>query len=776
MAALGSRVAKTWSGPVACRFECGVSAERVAEITRLTSRSLPFRVAGVRGRASWSWSERLPTHCPVAWSSGAVQLGARGVRALASFVVPAGRSETKQRSRARLSMLLDRPAREKKGEKFTPWGKYPLPREYEELLVTEEQDQFWSAQKAALRSRLKDLRPELETWQLRVAKLHESLWLEEVAIARELLKWQFETDAISSPSSGRFKLDVSQFDVEAPTLKGLLKGVVVKIKSASGAVYEAHLVEGSSYSSFVEVSAKKSLASAAGPFSVKFRPQRFQHMAMHRALDSAAADILQSVTTAARLPGLNETLADRLPAWLGGMQRRTIAAVVTSALSPIVLWGPPGSGKSTVLARAVWTLLQEKPNQVRVLVAGPSNMAADVICLKLAKLGVLPEQMLRLNALGRHPDTLPEGLLRFSHLEPSGGEKFGVPGIENLRNLSVIVATCSSAAHIVNALRKKDTLHGWFSHVIVDEAGEATEPETLIPLSLLKPVVGCAVLAGDHFQLGPHVTSMLAAHTGKLEQSMLERIANERLAESGLDTPEALEEHGIFFLTQSFRSHADIMSLYSKVFYKNQLVHLSRVEHLGLEPFFAKRSLRAPVLLHNIRGKERRASDSFSICNMDEVKVVMLYLQELLGDAALGLKPSDIGVIAPYRKQVEAIEKRINAMGASFSGIDVGTVENFQGQERRIVIISTVRSLGVAKDKVEEAEEEDGEARSVIGFVSSGKRLNVAISRAVAGLVVVGDLATLVSHSSKWREFVRLARESGATQGQHLDMLDMALL
>ena len=123
------------------------------------------------------------------------------------------------------------------------------------------------------------------------------------------------------------------------------------------------------------------------------------------------------------------------------------------------------------------------------------------------------------------------------------------------------------------------------------------------------------------------------------------------------------------------------MSLYSKVFYKNQLVHLSRVEQLGLEPFFAKRSLRAPVLLHNIRGKERRASDSFSICNMDEVKVVMLYLQELLGDAALGLKPSDIGVIAPYRKQVEAIEKRINAMGASFSGIDVGTVENFQGQD-----------------------------------------------------------------------------------------------
>merc|ERR1712136_477717 len=117
---------------------------------------------------------------------------------------------------------------------------------------------------------------------------------------------------------------------------------------------------------------------------------------------------------------------------------------------------------------------------------------------------------------------------------------------------------------------------------------------------------------------------------------------------------------------------------------------------------------------------------------------------ELLGDAALGLKPSDIGVIAPYRKQVEAIEKRINAMGASFSGIDVGTVENFQGQERRIVIISTVRSLGVAKDKVEEAEEEaeeeDGEARSVIGFLSSGKRLNVAISRAVAGLLVVGDL------------------------------------
>merc|ERR1740129_1547838 len=139
-----------------------------------------------------------------------------------------------------------------------------------------------------------------------------------------------------------------------------------------------------------------------------------------------------------------------------------------------------------------------------------------------------------------------------------------------------------------------------------------------VPLALLREVASVAVLFGDHFQLGPLVISPLASEIGGLETSMLERLANERLdivrkseEESGLtrDALVACEQHRLFFLTESYRSHPAIMSLYSRIFYADQLQHQAHARQKGVLPFFQAYGLDIPVILHNVVGVERRDSD-----------------------------------------------------------------------------------------------------------------------------------------------------------------------
>ena len=212
----------------------------------------------------------------------------------------------------------------------------------------------------------------------------------------------------------------------------------------------------------------------------------------------------------------------------------------------------------------------------------PSNTGADVLCAKPAKLGLDESRMLRLNALGRNVKTVPEEIQRYgSTTQRDGRTVFQIPQLSKLRSFRVIVTTCICASHIANTARKEGAA-GWFSHVIVDEAGEATEPETLVPMQLLSPSAHTQIiLFGDHFQLGPLVISSLARRIAKLNESMIERLVNLRFQAAkakgwsdskedghrqGLtrDTLTICESKGLFFLTESFRSHPDIMEIYSK--------------------------------------------------------------------------------------------------------------------------------------------------------------------------------------------------------------------
>ncbi|XP_042339552.1 putative helicase mov-10-B.2, partial [Plectropomus leopardus] len=146
-----------------------------------------------------------------------------------------------------------------------------------------------------------------------------------------------------------------------------------------------------------------------------------------------------------------------------------------------------------------------------------------------------------------------------------------------------------------------------------------------------------------------------------------------------------------------------------------------------------------PVIFHGVMGKDEREANSPSFFNVSEIEVLVDYLTKLMetqGKKGLPkLSAKDIGIIAPYRKQVEKIQKALKSVSAlsrwnDVKELKVGSVEEFQGQERKIIMVSTVRS-SISYIKMDKDFN--------IGFLSNEKRFNVALTRARSLLIVVGN-------------------------------------
>jgi ATP-dependent RNA/DNA helicase IGHMBP2 len=414
--------------------------------------------------------------------------------------------------------------------------------------------------------------------------------------------------------------------------------------------------------------------------------------------------------------------------------------------------GPPGTGKTTVLVEVVRRAVARGE---KVLAAAPSNLAVDNLVERLAAAGldcvrvghparVLPTLLahtLEARVEAHEGARIAQGLVDEAlalrrdarkRRQRRGPGRFSASREQErsarallaearalearaeaqvLERADVVLATLTSLDGPVLAGRR-------FGLAVVDEATQAVEPATLLALLRAERVA----LAGDHLQLPPTVLSA-AAQAGGLGVSLFERLVA------------ALGDGARVTLAEQHRMNERIMAFPSRALYGGAL---------RAHPAVAGRALDdAPLEVIDTAGRgfeEGTPEGSDSKHNAGEAELVAAEVARLL---AAGVAPADVAVISPYDAQVQRLRELLAPH--LDRGLEVDTVDGFQGREKEAVVVSLVRS------------NEAGE----VGFLADVRRMNVALTRARAKLVVVGDGATVSRHPF-YRSFLEHAERTGA--------------
>lgn len=428
-----------------------------------------------------------------------------------------------------------------------------------------------------------------------------------------------------------------------------------------------------------------------------------------------------------------------LSAVLNEEQKRSVEMILgCKGGPPYVIYGPPGTGKTLTLVEAILQLYI-KQNSARILVCAPSNSAADHILEKLLSenaVKVKENEILRLNAISRQFDDIKTDLYRFCYHEESN---FKCPPLQNLMRYKIIISTYMSAS----LLYAEGIRQGHFSHIFLDEAGQAYEPETMIPISLLCRRGTVIVLAGDPMQLGPVIHSR-EAETFGLGMSYLARLFDCEFYNDD-------NENYVTKLVQNYRCHPEILYLPSQLFYKGELLALKNDTSSSMPCLELLPNKNFPVLFIGIQGCDEREGSNPSWFNRFEASKVVEIIKQLT--EKWELTGEDIGVITPYRQQVLKLQKALESLDCS--DIKVGSVEQFQGQERQVIIVSTVRST---------VKHNDFDRIHCLGFLSSPRRFNVAITRARSLLIVIGN-PHIIGKDLYWNMLLWRCVDNGSYQG-----------
>uniref|UniRef100_A0A8C1EWI0 RNA helicase n=1 Tax=Cyprinus carpio carpio TaxID=630221 RepID=A0A8C1EWI0_CYPCA len=485
-------------------------------------------------------------------------------------------------------------------------------------------------------------------------------------------------------------------------------------------------------------------------FTVNRLPLRLQHRAVHMAVQHKLRDVLFPVGSRIFEPSV----------CLNPEQYSAVCNIVagTSKPAPYLVFGPPGTGKTVTIVEAIKQVEKNIPGAC-ILACAPSNSAADQLCEKLiTSQHVDARKIYRLYASSRDPKDIPK-VLKVCNISNLEGEMIVFPCKEDLMCYKILVSTLVTAGRLVTGGFPVDH----FSHIFVDEAGHAIESETIISVAgLLNAETGQLVLAGDPKQLGPILRSPLAINHG-LDVSLLERL----MTQNDLYKKDDMEfdKRYVTKLLLNYRSHPSILKVPNELFYDGELVACANEissnqyctwEHLPKRGF--------PVIFHGVPGKDERESNSPSFFNIFEIEIIVDYLKKLLlTQAKRGISrisPRDIGIIAPYRKQVEKIRRAIKSdedleKYMCIEDLKVGSVEEFQGQERKVILVSAVRS---SKEHIILDETFN------IGFLRNEKRFNVALTRAKALFIMVGN-PTILRTDESWGRFIDFCFEQGGYTG-----------
>ncbi len=454
--------------------------------------------------------------------------------------------------------------------------------------------------------------------------------------------------------------------------------------------------------------------------------------------------------------------------WLNPTQERAVNEVLW-AKDVAIVHGPPGTGKTTTLVEAInETLMRES----QVLVCAQSNMAVDWISEKLVDRGInvlrignptrVNDKMLGFTYERRfesHPDYPQLWAIRKAIRELRKNRKKGSENyhqkMERLKSRAaeieirinselfgearVIACTLVGSAHRLLEGMKFGTL-------FIDEAAQALEAACWIPMRRASRVI----LAGDHCQLPPTVKSIAALRAG-LGKTLMERIAENK--------PEV-----VTLLKIQYRMNDEIMRFSSDWFYGGKVESAPQIKYRSVLDYdhpitwidtsneenqitiegedapedsaSTSSSVSAANQNSDLNFKEQFVGESFGRINKAEAELTLLTLAEYftkIGKQRVLSESIDVGIISPYRAQVQYLKKLIKKY-EFFKPyrrlISVNTVDGFQGQERDVILISLVRS------------NDEGQ----IGFLKDLRRMNVAMTRARMKLIILGNKDTMTKH------------------------------
>ncbi|XP_062564050.1 putative helicase mov-10-B.1 [Armigeres subalbatus] len=411
---------------------------------------------------------------------------------------------------------------------------------------------------------------------------------------------------------------------------------------------------------------------------------------------------------------------------------------------PYILFGPPGTGKTTTLVEAIVQICSICPS-APILVAAQSNSACDEVALRLMK-HLAPNKLYRFYSRSseKRLGEIPAKLQQVSNLA-SG--KHSWPTWEEVYGTRVLICTLSVCGRLVQSKIRGNH----FKYVFIDECGSASEPSALLAIAGMVSSRGklnaSIVLAGDPYQLGPVIRSNLAAKMG-LGVSMQERLMNLPVYQKDPLTNQ-YNNQLIIKLVKNYRSHEALIRFSNKQFYDNELCCLASAEAVTLaENWRWLPNKTFPIILHTVFGSNERSSKSKSFMNQTEIDTVEFYLDFILkaGINERKISQEDIGIISPYQLQVQRLKQM--CLTKQWPTIEIGSVEQFQGREKLVIILSTARSH-----------------TPDVGFLNNVKRLNVALTRAKALLIVIGNSNTLQTDPN-WYEFIKYCTTNQAIVGR----------
>lgn len=369
---------------------------------------------------------------------------------------------------------------------------------------------------------------------------------------------------------------------------------------------------------------------------------------------------------------------------LNESQNTAIKAALTRTLT--LIQGPPGTGKTVVSSAIVYNLVKQFGK--KVLVVAPSNTAVDQLALKMNAIDL---KVLRILSKRREENTSVVDFLCLHTLLKEFEDKESAKN-ELIEQAEVVCCTCvTSGQKIFNKYN--------FPFVLIDEAVQCTEP-----LSLISCVYGAnkLILVGDHKQLGPTILNKEVVKYG-FQQSLFERLLRIGIIP--------------YVLNIQYRMHPDLCAFPCEFFYGGLLKSATRpIKVLDFPNNF----------FYNCVGKEEISPSGASYVNKSEAVLVEDVVRFLFKN---GVSEQQIGVITPYEGQRAHILSRI--FGNQPGNLEINNVDGFQGREKDFIIVSLVRS----------------NAHQGIGFVGDKRRMNVTLTRAKHGLIIIGNSSTLYKNS-----------------------------